>query len=88
VARSITLLTRPNCELCHDALDGLRPWAARFRLEVREVDIDGDRELTRRFGLRIPVFLDERGRVLAEGRIGGRSAAIAALRARIGRAAE
>ncbi|NIS29965.1 MAG: hypothetical protein GWN07_07060 [Actinobacteria bacterium] len=88
MAGSITLLTRSNCELCHEALDGLQPWAKRLRLQVREVDIDGDRELTRRFGLRIPVFLSERGTVLAEGRIGGRSAAISALRARLGRAAK
>jgi hypothetical protein len=85
MAGSITLLTRPGCELCHEAHARLRPWAARLRLDVREVDIDGDRDLTRTFGLRIPVFLDERGRVLAEGRIGGRASAFAALRARLGR---
>ena len=88
MARSITLLTRSGCELCHEALDHLRPWAGRLRLEVREVDIDGDRELTQQFGFRIPVFLDDAGRVLAEGRIEGRQAAVAAFRARLARPAK
>ncbi|HSG79372.1 MAG TPA: glutaredoxin family protein [Acidimicrobiia bacterium] len=88
MAGSITLLTRPGCELCHEALGHLRPWADRLRLEVREVDIDGDRDLTRQFGFRIPVFLDDSGRVLAEGRIEGRQAAVAALRARLARSAK
>ena len=82
------MLTRPGCELCHEALGHLRPWAERLHLDVREVDIDGDRELTQRFGFRIPVFLDAGGRVLAEGRIEGRQAAVAALRARLARPAE
>ena len=67
----VTLYTRPVCPLCDellDALDGLP-------LDVTKVDVDGDRELKKRYGLRIPVLVDAAGDVLAEGRLDGESLA-------------
>jgi len=40
---------------------------------LSETDIDTDDDLIKVFGLRIPVLLDPRGRVLAEGVIDDRS---------------
>jgi glutaredoxin len=57
----ITLYTRGNCFLCHEALEALeserrgRP----FELEIR--DVDTEPELARRFGEEVPVvFIDGR----------------------------
>lgn len=61
----ITLLGRAGCHLCDDAEELVRSLGH----GVDRVDIDGDDALVRDFGLRIPVLLDEHGRVLAEGRI-------------------
>ncbi|MDX1690968.1 MAG: glutaredoxin family protein [Acidimicrobiia bacterium] len=85
MARSIRLLTRPGCTLCHEALGRLRPWADRLGLTVVLEDIEDDRALTERYGFRIPVLLSERGAELAEGRIGSLGVAVAAIRARLGR---
>ena len=85
MAATITHLTRHNCGLCDEALKRLEPWARRLGLEIVPVDVDSDESLARTFGFRIPVFLDARSRVLAEGRIGGAAAAAAALRARVAR---
>jgi hypothetical protein len=82
MARSITFVTRARCHLCDDALEHLWPWAQRLRLEVAEIDVDADASLLEQFGTRVPVLLDARGRVLADGRISARQAARAALRAR------
>jgi glutaredoxin len=51
----VTLYTRAGCHLCEDAeavLRELQP-AAAFRLDL--VDVDSDPELTRRYGVRVPV---------------------------------
>jgi len=53
--RTLTLYSRPQCHLCELLLDELRPLLdSATRLEV--VDISEDAELTRRYGLRIPVL--------------------------------
>jgi glutaredoxin len=51
----VTLYTRVGCHLCEDAeavLRAARP-AAGFQLDL--VDVDSDPELTRRYGVRVPV---------------------------------
>lgn len=63
----LTLLGRRDCHLCEEAAAMLFDLRERFGLEVNPVDIDQDDELVKTYGLRIPVILDERGRVLAEG---------------------
>jgi glutaredoxin len=51
----ITLYTRAGCHLCEEAERILRgeQQATGFGLEL--VDIDGDPELARRYGVRVPV---------------------------------
>ena len=52
---TLTLYTRVGCHLCEEAERVLRAEqaAAGFALEL--VDVDGDPELARRYGVRVPV---------------------------------
>jgi glutaredoxin len=54
-SRAVTLYTRVGCHLCEEAERVLREQRAAtpFRLEL--VDVDRDPELTRRYGVRVPV---------------------------------
>lgn len=53
--KTLRLYSRPACHLCERLEEELAPLiAGRARLEV--IDIDGDIELKKRFGLRIPVL--------------------------------
>ena len=59
----LTLLTRPDCHLCeefHAELEAAFPG----RFDVRECCVDDDPEWVRRYGLKIPVLLDEQGALL------------------------
>jgi glutaredoxin len=64
--RDVTLYTRPNCPLCHEA--ELAVQRAFGRSHVRLVDISGRRDLEDRYVFRVPVLV-VREQVLAEGRI-------------------
>jgi hypothetical protein len=66
---SLRFLTRPGCHLCEEAEPVVRRVAALTRAAVSPLDVDGDAELAVDWGLRIPVVLDPRGSVLAEGRM-------------------
>lgn len=50
----LRLYTRAGCGLCRRAEDLLRAHAPQAQLEL--VDIDGDEELVRRYGVRVPVL--------------------------------
>ena len=65
-------LTREGCHLCDEARPVLEKVAKSMNVGIREVDIDGDDELTRLYGLRVPVILGTHDRVLAEGVIDDR----------------
>lgn len=53
--KTLQLYSRPACHLCERLEEDLAPLiAGRARLEV--VNIDGDIELKKRFGLRIPIL--------------------------------
>lgn len=65
-------LTRDGCHLCDEARPVLAKVAAKMNITVNEVDIDGDDELTKLYGLRVPVVLGTHDRVLAEGVIDDR----------------
>jgi glutaredoxin len=52
----VTLYTRPGCHLCEDAKAVIEPLLREFRASLREVNIDGDPELARRYGYDIPVI--------------------------------
>lgn len=65
-------LTRDGCHLCDEARPVLEKVAKKMNITIEEVDIEGDDELTKLYGLRVPVVLGAHGRVLAEGVIDDR----------------
>jgi glutaredoxin len=52
----VTLFTRSGCCLCDDAKRVLMAARARADFEYREVDIDSDAELVRRYNDEVPVI--------------------------------
>ncbi len=55
----VTVYTRPGCHLCEEALAVVAKVCADLGEEYDEVNIDGDADLTQRFGEEIPVtFVD------------------------------
>jgi len=64
---SVKFLTRKNCHLCDDAREVLAEITDDIGLQVDEIDIDTDEELTKLWGLRVPVVLASHDRVIAEG---------------------
>jgi hypothetical protein len=55
---ALTLLTRAECGLCEEMLNELQALRARHVLPpLRLLDVDSDRELQRRYGMKIPVLL-------------------------------
>lgn len=61
------LLSRPDCHLCEDFEAALREHLAGAPFSLDHADVDSRGEWKMRFGIRIPVLLDEHGEVLAEG---------------------
>jgi glutaredoxin len=77
--RDVRLYGRPGCHLCDEArelLASLREEVPAF--ELRDVDIDSDDELLRRFLERIPV-IEVEGRIVSE-LVPDRAGLLAALR--------
>ena len=55
---TLTLLTRAECGLCEEMLNELQALGVRHVLPpLRLLDVDSDRELQRRYGMKIPVLL-------------------------------
>lgn len=54
---SVTLYTRRQCHLCHDARDILARVSRGVPLRISEVDVDGSPELAARYGEEVPVIL-------------------------------
>lgn len=52
---TVTLYGRTGCHLCDDAREALLRVAARIPFDLREVDIEGDDDLFKRYLERIPV---------------------------------
>ena len=52
----VVLYSRPGCHLCERAMAALRRLRATLAFELREIDIESDPELERRFLLEIPVI--------------------------------
>ncbi len=69
---SVRFLTRQGCHLCDEARPVLKKVAKRMNVSIEEIDIDTDDELTKLYGLRVPVVLGVHDRVLAEGVIDDR----------------
>jgi glutaredoxin len=53
----VTLYTRPGCHLCDEAKEAMRAALCEGEYTLREINIDPDPELTRRYGWDIPVVL-------------------------------
>lgn len=61
-----TVLSRPECYLCHDAVESLNRIQAEFpALEIEEIDIETDDDLLREYLERIPVILLD-GEIVSE----------------------
>jgi len=57
-APGLTLISRRDCLLCDEMLAALREFGAGVTLPpLRQLDVDSDPELTRRYGLQVPVLL-------------------------------
>ena len=64
----VVLYTRPGCGLCEEMKEAMRSAGVEGHYVLREIDIDGERALKKRYGLRIPV-LDVAGVEAFEGRL-------------------
>jgi predicted thioredoxin/glutaredoxin len=54
----LTVVHRQDCDLCDEMVAELASLARKIRLPpVSIVDVDGDPELVRRYGLNVPVLL-------------------------------
>jgi predicted thioredoxin/glutaredoxin len=68
-AVGLTLLTRAECELCEQMLHELTLLGRQHALPTVELrDVDGDPDLQRRYGLKIPVLLID-GALVCSGRL-------------------
>lgn len=54
--RDITLYSRPGCHLCEEAKAAIAPLLREFDAVLREVNIDEDAILKKRYGWDIPVI--------------------------------
>jgi predicted thioredoxin/glutaredoxin len=54
----LTVVQRPGCELCEEMLAELERLSLRVELpQIEVIDVDGDADLNRRYGLHVPVLL-------------------------------
>ncbi|MCI0586563.1 MAG: glutaredoxin family protein [Planctomycetes bacterium] len=57
----VTLYTREGCHLCEAAREAILRGGEGLGIELREIDVDSDPDLARRFGEEVPVvFIGER----------------------------
>jgi hypothetical protein len=52
----VTVYSRKNCHLCDVALDSLETVKAELAFEIEKIYIDGDAELTTKYGEEVPVI--------------------------------
>jgi len=52
----VVLYTRTRCHLCDEAKEQLRELSKKAAFELREIDIDHDPELQRRYNEEVPVI--------------------------------
>jgi glutaredoxin len=53
--RNVVLYARPGCHLCDEARDVILAVRERRPFSFAEIDIEGDDDLLREYGIRIPV---------------------------------
>ena len=66
--RRVVLYSRPGCHLCDVAREVLLAERARTPFELIETDVEGDDDLEREYGIRIPV-VEIDGKVRFRGRV-------------------
>ena len=66
---NLTIYSRPGCHLCDEMKAVVRRVSASIPISLEEIDISGDTELERVYGLEIPVLLAD-GQKVAKYRIG------------------
>jgi glutaredoxin len=54
--REVTLYTRPGCHLCEETKTAIAPLLREFGAVLREVNIENDAALEKRYGWDIPVI--------------------------------
>jgi glutaredoxin len=52
----VTVYSRKNCHLCDAALDSLETVKDELAFEIEKIYIDGDAELTTKYGEEVPVI--------------------------------
>ena len=52
----VTVYSRKNCHLCDVALDSLETVKDELAFEIEKIYIDGDEELTTKYGEEVPVI--------------------------------
>lgn len=72
----VVLYSRPGCHLCEEAAAALEALRHRHSFAFREVDIQSDPELERRFLLEIPV-IEVDGAVVTQAPVDMRAVALA-----------
>ncbi|MDR1162704.1 MAG: glutaredoxin family protein [Candidatus Accumulibacter sp.] len=55
--RTLTLVSRNGCHLCHEMGVALFPLANELNFRVEVLDVDSDPELVARYGANLPVLL-------------------------------
>ncbi|HET7107377.1 MAG TPA: glutaredoxin family protein [Candidatus Acidoferrum sp.] len=55
-ALDVTLYSRPGCHLCEAAKAAIDPLLSEYGATLHEISIEGDAELTERYGWDIPVL--------------------------------
>lgn len=65
----LTIYSRPGCHLCDEMKEVVRRVSASVPLALDEIDISGDAELERLYGVEIPVLMVD-GKKVAKYRIG------------------
>jgi thiol-disulfide isomerase/thioredoxin len=53
---TLTVYSRNYCHLCDEMIAGLRELQARFRFELRVLDVDADPLLEQRYGEKVPLL--------------------------------
>ena len=64
----LSLYTRRHCHLCDEMKAVIREVGADVPLELEEIDVDGSRDLKKRYGLDVPVLAAE-GEEIARHRV-------------------
>ena len=52
----VTVYSRKNCHLCDSAIESLETVKSELNFEIEKIYIDGDAELTTKYGEEVPVI--------------------------------